>query len=399
MDKLAINGGSPSIRSRVDRYTWVGMDVLPRIEKLIHSNSFSGFLAQPSIEHLGGPSIQSLETKWSQIFDTSHSVTFNSWTSGLVAAVAALNLKKGSEVIVTPWTMSASVSCLVANGLVPVFADIEMDSFNIDPNDVEKKISTETSGILAVDIFGKPCNAPILQQIAQEKGLKLIIDSAQAPRAEIEGKRSAGYSEIAGYSLNRHKHLQVGEGGVAVTNSDVYADRMRLMRNHAEVTSGVIPNEAIPIGHNWRLGEIEAELAMYQLEKFDSHIDHRVISSRNLINLLSDIPGMHLPELGNVIDHDYYIVGIRLDVQIAKKRAFIASALRAEGITNLIVGYQALHRLPSFQKYSQENLLNANQLHDETFLGLYTCGNFFTEENLEEISEAFHKVFASILVN
>jgi perosamine synthetase len=397
MDKLAINGGTPSVRSRVERYTWVGMDVLPRIEKLILSNSFSGFLAQPSVEHLGGPSIQLLETEWSQLFDTKHSVTFNSWTSGLVAAVASLNLKKGSEVIVTPWTMSASVSCLVANGLVPVFADIEVDSFNINPIDVEKKISKETSGILAVDIFGKPCNAPFLQEIAREKGLKLVIDSAQAPSAEIDGMRSAAYSDIAGYSLNRHKHLQVGEGGIAVTNSDVYAERMRLMRNHAEVTSGAIPNEAIPIGHNWRLGEIEAELAIYQLEKFHSHIEHRVLSSRNLINLLSDIPGLHLPKLGNLIDHDYYIIGIRLNARLAKNRAFIASALKAEGITNLIVGYQALHRLPSFQRYSQENLSNANRLHDETFLGLYMCGNFFTEENLREISEAFHKVFASIL--
>jgi dTDP-4-amino-4,6-dideoxygalactose transaminase len=262
--ELAINGGKPSISAKIERYTWVDKGVLPKIEELILSNSFSGFLAQPSVEHLGGPAIRKLETEWSQIFNVKYSVSFNSWTSGLVAAIAALGLRKGSEVIVTPWTMSASVSCLVANGLTPVFADIELESFNLDPADVSAKISKNTSAILAVDIFGNPCDAPTLSRIAQENDLKFVVDAAQAPRAEIEGKRSAEYADIAGYSLNRHKHIQVGEGGVAVTDSEMYAERLRLMRNHSEVTSGNVVDEVVPIGHNWRLGEIEAELAKYK---------------------------------------------------------------------------------------------------------------------------------------
>ena len=394
--ELAINGGKPAISAKVERYTWVDKGVLPRIEELILSNSFSGFLAQPSVEHLGGPAVRKLETDWSLLFKTKYAVTFNSWTSGLVAAIAALGLKRGSEVIVTPWTMSASVSCLVANGLIPVFADIELGSFNIDPAHVTAKITKNTSAILGVDIFGKPCNAPALSKIARENGIKLIIDAAQTPRAEIEGKRSAEYADISGYSLNRHKHLQVGEGGVAVTDSEIYVERMRLMRNHSEVTSGAILNEVVPIGHNWRMGEIEAELAMYQLEKFDSHIDHRVNSAKNLINLMIDIPEIQFPEAGNAINHDFYIIGMRISEDLAGQRQSIANALRAEGITNLIIGYQALHRLPSFQKFNQSNLDNVNQLHDKTFLGLYMCGNQFSPENISEISDAFHKVFERI---
>ena len=202
-NELALNGGKPAITTKFERYTWVDRGVLPRIEELILSNSFSGFLAQPSLEHLGGPSVRKLESEWSQLFKTKYAVTFNSWTSGLVAAIAALGLRKGSEVIVTPWTMSASVSCLVANGLVPVFADIELESFNIDPVDVSSKITERTSAIMAVDIFGNPCNAPALSNIARTNGLKLVIDAAQTPRAEIEGKRSAAYADISGYSLDR----------------------------------------------------------------------------------------------------------------------------------------------------------------------------------------------------
>jgi dTDP-4-amino-4,6-dideoxygalactose transaminase len=393
-DKLAINGGKPAISANFERYTWVDKGVLPRIEELILSNSFSGFIAQPVAEHLGGPAVRKLETNWSELFNTKYAVTFNSWTSGLVAAIASLGLKKGSEVIVTPWTMSASVACLVANGLVPVFADIEIDSFNIDPSEVSRKITRNTSAILAVDIFGKPCNAPTLNKISEDNGLKIVIDAAQTPRAEIQGKRSAAFADIAGYSLNRHKHLQVGEGGVAVTNSELYLERMRLMRNHSEVTSGTVLNEVVPIGHNWRMGEIEAELASYQLERFNSHIDHRVDSARNLINLLRDIPEIQLPEVANRNSHDFYILGIRINETLVGQRATIANALKAEGITNLIVGYQALHLLPSFRSYRQENLLNTNKLHDETFLGLYMCGYNFSAENISEISQAFHKVFS-----
>ena len=395
-NELAINGGKPSVSAKFERYTWVDKGILPKIEELILSNSFSGFLAQPSLEHLGGPSVRKLESNWSQLFKTKHAVTFNSWTSGLVAAVASLGLKKGSEVIVTPWTMSASVACLVANGLVPVFADIELESFNIDPEDVSRKITKRTSAILAVDIFGRSCNAPALRAIAQNNELKLVIDAAQTPRAKINGNRSAFYADIAGYSLNRHKHLQVGEGGVAVTDSDTLVERMRLMRNHSEVTSGSILDETVPIGHNWRMGEIEAELAAYQLEKFNLHIDHRVDTARELISQIKDIPEIHLPDLSDSFDHDYYIVGIRLKEKYSKQREWIATALRAEGITNLIVGYQALHRLPSFRKYRQDNLVNTNQLHDQTFLGLYMCGNQFSTRNISEISNAFHKVFGRL---
>jgi|688.fasta_scaffold03535_6 perosamine synthetase len=394
LETLALNGGLPAISTKLEKYQWVDSSVMPRIEKLILSNSYSGFLAQPSVEHLGGPKIRELEDKWSEIFKVKYAVTFNSWTSGLVASVAALGLKKGTEVIVPPWTMSASVACLFANGLVPVFADIELDSFNIDPIDVAKKVTAKTSAILGVDIFGKPCNSPALQEIAVNNNLKLIIDAAQAPRAEINGRRSSYFADIAGYSLNRHKHLQVGEGGVAVTSNEEYLERLRLMRNHSEVTSGGSFDESIPIGHNWRMGEIEAELALFQLEKFNTHIDHRVEAARSIIALIRDIPGIYLPEVDASLDHDFYIIGMRLSKDLAIKRDSIAKALTAEGVTNILVGYQALHRLQSFRKFRQENLVNTNELHDNSFLGLYMCGHQFTEDYIYELSKAFHKVFS-----
>jgi dTDP-4-amino-4,6-dideoxygalactose transaminase len=312
--------------------------------------------------------------------------------------MAALNLRKGSEVIVTPWTMSATVSCIVANDLVPVFADIDIDSFNLSPESVVERLTSETSAILAVDIFGKPCEAPRLKEIAEQNGLKLVIDAAQTPRAQIDGQRSSWYADIAGYSFNRHKHIQVGEGGIAVTDNDVFASRMKLIRNHAEVSGGPEPDAAIPVGFNWRLGEIEAELALFQIESFDSHIDHRVSSSKSLLEELKDIEHLILPKSALAMDHDFYILGMKLSPKVKVSRGKIISALRAEGVQNLIEGYQVLHRLPAFKSFVRQELKIADSLHDNHFLGLYMCGHSYKLENISEISKAFHKVFANLNV-
>lgn len=391
--KLAIHGGRPAVNSVLEKYKWVGHDVMPRLEKLILSNSFSGFLAQPNSEHFGGPNVKKLEALWSQIANVEYSVSFNSWTSGLMAAMASLNLEKGSEVIVSPWTMSASVACIVANDLVPVFADIDPETFNIDPNDVERKVTKNTSAILAIDIFGKPCEAPRLSKISVENNLKFVIDSAQTPRATVLGIRSSTYSDISGISFNRHKHIQVGEGGIAFTNNLKYAERLRLIRNHAEVTNAQTFDKSIKIGHNWRLGEIEALLAIYQLENFDRHVKHRVTASLKILNILDKIPSLLLPKVLSQNEHDFYIIGIKLNERLKSKRGEIASALKAEGVTNLLVGYQALHRLPSFMEYEHFGLTVVNELHDFSFLGLYMCGHYFKDENIFEIGEAFKKVF------
>jgi dTDP-4-amino-4,6-dideoxygalactose transaminase len=395
MSELAINGGTPVISSAPKSYTWIDKGVLPQIEALILSNSYSGFLAQPTAEHYGGNRIQKLEELWSEEFSVEHSITFNSWTSGLMAGVAALGIPKGEEVIVTPWTMSASVACIVANGLVPVFADIEKDSFNIDPNSVASKITSNTAAILGVDIFGKPCDAIALREIANRHGLKLIIDAAQTPRARLATKRSSHWADIAGYSLNRHKHLQVGEGGIAVTNDELYAKRMRLMRNHAEVTSGDEPDHIISVGHNWRMGELEAELAIYQLQRFETHLKSRIEAGSKLLLLLQGIPGLEMFPTPGEYEHDFYILGIKLTENLIPQRSHILEAIRAEGVTNIFAGYQALHRLKAFEKFDQNDLHTVNELHDRAFLGIYMCGNEFSSRDIQLIAEAIQKVVNS----
>jgi dTDP-4-amino-4,6-dideoxygalactose transaminase len=140
------------------------------------------------------------------------------------------------------------------------------------------------------------------------------------------------------------------------------------------------------------MGEIEAVLANYQLKSFDTHIDHRFKSSVSLINLLSNLRGIELPKVLDNTQHDFYIIGIKLDERLAIQREMIAKSLIAEGVPNLIVGYQALHRLNAFSNYRQDNLRIVEKMQDSSFLGLYMCGHYFTDSNIAEIYQAFDKV-------
>ena len=167
-------------------------------------------------------------------FGVRHAVTVNSWTSGLIAAVGAVGLEPGDEVVVSPWTMCASATAIVHWNGIPVFADIEPDMFCLDPRSVEACITPRTRAIMAVDIFGQSADMTALRAVAARHGLKLISDTAQAPGA-LNGARWAGtLADVGGFSLNYHKHIHTGEGGVLVTDDDTLAERLQLIRNHAE---------------------------------------------------------------------------------------------------------------------------------------------------------------------
>ena len=145
-----------------------------------------------------------------------------------------LDINPGDEIILSPWTMSACAAAIIHWGAIPIFADIEQETFNIDTNSIINNISYKTKAILAIDIFGHSCDIDSINKVAKENNLKVITDSAQAPWSENKNRITGTLGDIGGFSLNYHKHIHTGEGGIIVTNNDYYADRMRLIRNHAE---------------------------------------------------------------------------------------------------------------------------------------------------------------------
>jgi perosamine synthetase len=399
--KLAVMGGPRLITKSPLEYRWIGQSDIFHLSKMVKTNLLSGFLAQTNESHFGGQWIRKMEVESARVFGTRYSVALNSWTSGLEAMVQAFRLREGSEIIVPPWTMSATVSAIVNARLVPRFVDIEEDSFNLSPDGVLKAINEKTTGILAVDIFGQPCKAKELRKIADDAHLIFMVDSAQTPRACVDGRHSVQYAHAGGFSLNRHKHIQVGEGGIAVTNSEEIATIMQYLRNHAEVTS---VNESKfsslkLIGHNLRMGEMEALLGLKQLIKLDTHVAKRRNWGRKLKNLILEkkLEGLEITLPESYDAHDFYILPMRLNVEkLCVSRNKIASALRAEGVTGVVSEYGKLNHLPSFADFPTENLEVAEELSEKKFLGIYMCGHRFTEKNLRDIAMAFEKVWHSI---
>ena len=389
---LALFGGKPIIERAPKKYSWFGDFKFEELKNIIVESKLSGFLANPNDSHFGGEMVCKFEKAWKDEFEVDFAFGFNSWTSGLEACIAALGLPPKSEVLVPAWTMSATAASIVTNNLIPHFVDVTLDDFNLDIEKIVDSISPRTSAILSVDIFGKPCKADKLREICDFKGLKFIIDAAQTPQARISERRSTYFSDVGGYSLNRHKHLQTGEGGVAVTNNPIFGERIALYRNHAEVTN-LKEDQTITVGHNLRMGEIEALLGEFQISKIDKLVDDRRFFGNYLRKGLQKFSWLIFAEEETYIEHDYYILGMRinyLDFPISRKK--LIEALLAEGLQGVIGEYAQLHKLRSFQDYPRSDMEVTENLFNDSFLGIYMCGNDYSLADLDLIIDAFEKI-------
>jgi dTDP-4-amino-4,6-dideoxygalactose transaminase len=417
---LALLGGEPVITTPFAPYRTMGEEEARAAHHVVSSGVLSAFFGSPGPGFLGGEEIRALESEAGAFFGGNPVVARTSWTGGLGAGVGALGLEPGDEVIVPPWTMSATATAILHWNAIPVFGDIEQKTFILDPDKVSTLISNRTRAIAVVDIFGHPADMDAFGRLAKEHGLKLISDTAQAPGTERAGRKAGTQADIGGYSLNYHKHIHCGEGGLAVTNDDALADRMRLIRNHAEVVVQPATNADLVnmLGFNFRLGEIEAAIARIQLGKLEARLEDRQAVAQRLRDGLSGLEGLRLPVVEEGATHAFYVFGMVLDPDALKVgRRTLVEALQAEGVPGLMAGYQNIHRLPLFEKkiafgsggfpwnldatrkdirYGQGTCPVAERLHDETFLGVEMCAHEFSEGETDQVIEAFKKVWAQL---
>lgn len=419
-DTLALFGGPKLINQSFIRYNTIGVEEQEAANKVVKSGVLSKFLGCWDPDFFGGPMVQEFESQWQSYFGVKHAVSFNSWTSGLVAAVGAIGIEPGDEVIVSPWTMAASATAILHWNAIPVFADIEKETFCLDPASVEKNITDHTRAILSVDIFGHSADMNALRKIADKHNLKIISDTAQAPGATYIGNHAGTLADIGGFSLNYHKHIHTGEGGIAVTDDDDYADRLRLIRNHAEavVEKKSVTNLVNMIGFNFRLGEIECAIGIEQLKKLSHFVESRQYIAEKLNSGLANLPGLVTPIVRPNCTHSYYFYAMLVDASaIGISRDRIYDALLAEGVPALSTSYQNLHLLPMYQQkiaygshgfpwssdickrevcYSKGICPVAESLNESDFLGFGICSYLYTDHDVDLIVEAFHKVWANL---
>jgi len=363
MSMLAINGGKP-VRTRLfPAYKTIGSEEKQAVNRVLDSGVLSKYLGAWHENFYGGPEVRAFEEEWAAFFGVKQAVAVNSNTSGLIAALGAMGLEPGDEVIVTPYSMCISATAPLWWGGIPVFADIEEEYFCLDPDSVEEKITGKTKAILVVDLFGQPYDVPAINAIAKRHNLIVIEDAAQAPYAKYQSKFAGTFGDIGVYSLNYHKHIHTGEGGMVVTNNADLAERVRLIRNHAEAVVGDkgVSDLTNMVGQNYRLTELQAAIGREQLKKLPKLVEARVRNAEYLAGKLNEILGIRVAGKRPGATHVFYLqaalfdesaVGVSRDAFIRAVRAELpATELRETEGTLLSSGYVTpLHLLPLFQK-------------------------------------------------
>lgn len=419
-EKLALLGGPKTIQTAFKRYNPIGVEEVQAAKQVIESGVLSQFLGSWNPDFYGGPKVQQFERMCEAYFGVRHAVTVNSWTSGLVAAVGAIGIEPGDEVIVTPWTMCASATAILQWNAIPVFADIEPNTFCLDPASVEANITPYTKAIMVVDIFGHSANMDALMEIARKHGLKVISDTAQAPGTFYKANMTGTLADVGGYSLNYHKHIHTGEGGILVTNDDQIAERLRLIRNHAEAVVGPKGETDLVnmVGNNFRLGEIECAIGIEQLKKLKGLVAGRQRAAESLSVGLKGLPGLRTPKVEPDCTHAYYMYPMVLDMEaLGLPRAVIIKALEAEGVIGLAAGYANIHMLPMYQKkiafgslgfpwssdicrrevsYAHGICPVAEELHEKTYMGFAMCMHEIEDREVDLMTEAFGKVWDNL---
>lgn len=271
-------------------------------------------------------------------------------TVALHLAMVALGVGSGDEVILPDFTMIASALAVCYTGAKPVFVDAEADTWNISPSAVEKAITSHTKGIMAVHIFGNPCDMTALNALAKKHGLFLMEDAAESHGAQWQGVRTGNLSSIAGFSFFANKNLTTGEGGMVLTNDKSLADACRYYKNVCFSPNAPRNYLHDNIGFNYRMSNLHAAIGLAQTEKAEEYLALRQEHGRMYRERLSVIPGISLQTIRPEAHCAFWMNGIALTKEYGRSRNALMSYLKSEGIDTRLF-FNGMHRQPALQKF------------------------------------------------
>ncbi len=361
MSKLALLGGDAVRIKDFPNRKSMGEEEKKAALRVLDGDVLSGFIGAGGKFFNGGKEVNNFESLWKETFGFKHAISVNSWTTGLQACFAAIGVEPGDEIICPPYTMSASATAAIFYGGIPVFADIDPDRFTIDPESIRKKITNKTKAIVVVHLFGYSAEMDKILEIAKSKNIRIIEDAAQAPGTYYKNKFVGALGDIGGFSLNFHKHIHTGEGGLIVTNDDNLALKSQLVRNHGENAIDFFEVDELSnlIGSNYRYTELQAAIAIEQFKKLKGILDYREKLAKILDKRLKNIPGLKIQKLEDGCNHAYYMYPIKFnDKLLGISRSNFVQAVSAElprpkfwDTTPMAEGYvKPIYLSPLYQK-------------------------------------------------
>jgi len=365
--------------------------------------------------------VNEFEKKWAEMIGTKRCLSVVNGTSALVASLAQMDIGAGDEVIVTPYTWISSVQAVLMNGAMPVFADVDPATFQIDPKKIEAKISPRTRAIMPVHILGLPADMVSIMQIAKKHNLLVLEDSCQAWLAEINHQKVGTFGHAGCFSFQTSKHLPLGEGGAIVSNDEKFMDKCYSYHNVGfpyGAIIGAVGAGSVMLGTKMRLTEYQAAIGLAQLGKLDSQTTTRNVSAEYLSSRIRKIPGIVPYKLyDNVTRAAFHMFCFRYKQEEFKglPRETFLKALTAEGIPNLSGYAPYLNRQPylehafqtknfrkmytkeelDFPRYSENNKCPENDALCAESVWL-TQNMLLTEKaDLDDIYNAIEKIYNS----
>jgi perosamine synthetase len=333
-----------------------------------------------------GSAVGRFERAFAKFAGAGHAFAVNSGTAALHLSLLASGVGHGDEVVVPSFTFVATAETVMLAGATPVFVDIDLDTYNVEPEQIEKAITKRTRAVVPVDLFGLPADVKPIREVADRHNVIIIEDAAQAHGARYRGKPAGCFTDLACWSFYASKNMTTGEGGMVTTNSDHFAAKLPVMRTHGESDEYV----STMIGGNFRMPEMAAAVGLVQLSKLPRFLKLRSRNAARLASRLRSVEGLQLPTVPRGLGHSWYLFTVRLKDGDKKKRNRIVAELRKRGVGATVYYPVPIHRMPFYRRFCQRRLPNTEKAARQVFsLPVHPA---VTEEQVDYIASSLKEL-------
>lgn len=329
------------------------MDFIPVCEPFLNGNELKYVIDAVKTGWISssGKYVKEFEEKFAKYCGVKYGVGVCNGTVALHLAVVALGIGKGDEVIIPDFTMVAPAFSVCYTGAIPIFVDAEPDSWNINVDRIEEKITPKTKAIMAVSIFGHPCEMDKIRVLAKKYNLKLIEDAAESHGAEYKGEKSGSLADITAFSFFANKNLTTGEGGMVVTNDEDLHKRLLYYKNVCFPLDGPRNYRHEDIGFNYRISNLHAAIGLAQVEKADEYRKMRIRNAELYRKYLEEIDGIILQKNRDYVINVHWMNGVLVDpAKYGRTKDELMLHLKKNNIETRLF-FLGMHKQPSLLKY------------------------------------------------